>query len=82
MEKLSQQKQMKESCEPAVRLVCEQEPTPSEAARGLSVSDQTTDLDAEVSRLKRELAEARMECAILKQTVAYFAKSKLPGGSS
>jgi transposase len=33
-----------------------------------------TDLDAEVSRLKRALAEARMECDILKKATAYFAK--------
>ena len=33
-----------------------------------------TDLDAEVSRLKRELAEARMERDILKKATAYFAK--------
>jgi transposase-like protein len=82
MEKLSQQKQMKESCEPVVRLVNEQELTIPQAARGLSMSDQTKDLDAEVSRLKRELTEVRMECDILKQTVAYFAKAKLPGGGS
>jgi transposase-like protein len=63
MEKLSQQKRTKESCE-------------------LSISDQTTDLNAEVIRLKRELTTARMECAILKRTVAYFAKGKLPGGGS
>jgi transposase-like protein len=46
------------------------------------MSDQTKDLDAEVSRLKRELTEVRMECDILKRTVAYFAKAKLPGGGS
>ena len=33
-----------------------------------------SDLDAEVSRLKRELAEARMERDILKKATAYFAK--------
>jgi transposase-like protein len=82
MEKLSQQKQTKEPCEPAVRLVYEQELTTPEAARGLSMSGQTTDLDAEVSRLKRELMEVRMECDILKRTVAYFAKAKRPGGGS
>ena len=38
-----------------------------------------TDLDAEVSRLKRELAEARMERDILKKATAYFAKAQLPG---
>ena len=82
MEKLSQQNQTKESCEPAVRLVYEQELTPPQAARGLSMSDQTMDLEAEVTRLKRELTAARMECDILKRTVAYFAKAKLPGGGS
>ena len=81
MEKLSQQKQTKESCDP-VPLVYEQELTTPQAAGGLSMSDLTTDLDAEVTRLKRELAEAHMECTILKQTVAYFAKAKLPGGGS
>ena len=38
-----------------------------------------TDLEAEVSRLKRELAEARMERDILKKATAYFAKAQLPG---
>ena len=33
-----------------------------------------TDLEAEVSWLKRELAEARMERDILKKATAYFAK--------
>ena len=82
MEQISQQKQTKESCEPAVRLAYEREPTIPQAASGLSVSDQTADLEAEVTRLKRELTEARMECDILKRTVAYFAKAKLPGGGS
>jgi len=68
MEQLSQQKRTKESCEPAVRLGREQKPT--------------MDLDAEVTRLKRELTAPRMECDILKRTVAYFAKAKLPDGGS
>jgi len=38
-----------------------------------------TDLEAEVSRLKRELAEARMERDILKKATAYVAKAQLPG---
>jgi transposase len=38
-----------------------------------------TDLEAEVSRLKRDLAEARMERDILKKATAYFAKAQLPG---
>jgi transposase len=32
-----------------------------------------------VSRLTRELAEARMERDILKKATAYFAKAQLPG---
>ena len=80
MEKLAQQKQTKESCQPAVQLIYEQELTTPHVARGLLMSDQTTDLGAEVTRLKRELAEARVDCTILKQTVAYFAKAKLPAG--
>lgn len=41
-----------------------------------------TNLEAEVSRLKRELAEARMERDILKKATAYFAKESLPGTRS
>lgn len=41
-----------------------------------------TELEAEVSRLKRELAEARMERDILKKATAYFAKESLPGTRS
>ncbi|HWF61620.1 MAG TPA: transposase [Nitrospira sp.] len=37
-----------------------------------------TDREAEVSRLKRELAEARMERDILKKAPAYVAKAQLP----
>ena len=38
-----------------------------------------TDLEAENSRLQRELAEARMERDILKKATAYFAKAPRPG---
>ena len=41
-----------------------------------------TELEAEVSRLKRELTEARMERDILKKATAYFAKAQLPGTHS
>ncbi len=41
-----------------------------------------TELKAELSRLKRELAEARMERDILKKATAYFAKAQLPGTHS
>lgn len=41
-----------------------------------------TDLEAENSKLKRELAEARMERDILKKATAYFAKASLPGTRS
>jgi transposase len=41
-----------------------------------------TALEAEVSRLKRDLAVARMERDILKKATAYFAKAQLPGTHS
>lgn len=105
MEKLPRQKYTKEFREQAVKLVIEQALTIPEAARRLSMSDQTlsnwvfkarhgklgaidaqrkpvTDLEAEVSRLKRDLAEARMERDVLKKTIAYFAKVPLPGTRS
>jgi len=41
-----------------------------------------TELEAEVSRLKRELVEARLERDILKKATAYFAKAQLPGTRS
>ncbi len=41
-----------------------------------------TELDAEVSTLTRDLAEARMERDILKKATAYFARESLPGTRS
>jgi len=41
-----------------------------------------TELEAELSRLKRDLAEARMERDILKKATAYFAKAQLSGTRS
>ena len=93
METLLQRKSPKEFSELAAGLVCDQEPTIPKAANGLSTSDETgadtdspatpvTDLDDEVLRLRRELVEIRIECDILKQTLAYFAKAQLPGGGS
>lgn len=38
-----------------------------------------TELETEVSRLKRALAEVRVERDILKKTTAYVAKAQLPG---
>jgi transposase len=38
-----------------------------------------TEIEMEVARLKRELAEVRMERDILKKAAAYFAKESLPG---
>ena len=40
------------------------------------------ELAAENARLRRELAEARMEREILKKAAAYFAKESLPGTRS
>jgi len=38
-----------------------------------------TDIEMELARVKRELAEVRMERDILKKAAAYFAKESLPG---
>ena len=40
------------------------------------------ELSAENTRLRKELAEARMEKEILKKAAAYFAKESLPGTRS
>ena len=40
------------------------------------------ELAAENARLRKELAEARMEREILKKATAYFAKESLPGTRS
>lgn len=40
------------------------------------------DLTAENAKLRKELAEARMEREILKKAAAYFAKESLPGTRS
>ena len=40
------------------------------------------DLEAENARLRKELAEARMERDILKKATAYFARESLPGTRS
>lgn len=41
-----------------------------------------TDLEAENVRLRKELAETRMERDILKKATAYFARESLPGTRS
>jgi transposase len=38
-----------------------------------------TEVEMELARMKRQLAEARMECEILKKAAAYFARESLPG---
>ena len=45
-------------------------------------SKEISDKDAEISRLRRENAELRMERDILKKATAYFAKGSLPGTHS
>lgn len=41
-----------------------------------------TELEAENAKLRKELAEARMERDILKKATAYFARESLPGTRS
>ena len=38
-----------------------------------------TEIEMELTRVKRELAEVRMERDLLKKAAAYFAKESLPG---
>ena len=38
-----------------------------------------TEIEMELARVKKELAETKMECDILKKAAAYFAKESLPG---
>jgi len=41
-----------------------------------------TEIEMELARVKRELAEVGMERGILKKAAAYFAKESLPGTRS
>jgi len=55
----------------------------SQARKGeLAVKHTTTGEEMEVARLKREIAELKMERDILKKAAAYFAKESLPGTRS
>lgn len=45
-------------------------------------SRSAADLEAENARLRKKLAEARMERDILKKATAYFARESLPGTRS
>lgn len=38
-----------------------------------------TEVEMDLARTKRALAESRMECEILKKAAAYFARESLPG---
>lgn len=38
-----------------------------------------TEVEMELARAKKQLAEAKMECEILKKAAAYFARESLPG---
>lgn len=46
---------------------------------GVSSIHPVSDVEAENSRLRKELAESRLECEIIKKAMAYFAKESLPG---
>ncbi|PLY39486.1 hypothetical protein CSZ94_26075 [Janthinobacterium sp. ROICE36] len=59
----------------------------SAAKRGTSLkvapgSRSVPELEAEVTKLRKELAEARMERDIVKKAAAYFARESLPGTRS
>lgn len=45
---------------------------------GVSSGRPVSDIEAENSRLRKELAESRLECEIIKKAMAYFAKESLP----
>ena len=51
-------------------------------AKGSPGEQSVGELAAENARLRKELAEARMEREILKKATAYFAKESLPGTRS
>lgn len=38
-----------------------------------------TEIEMELARTKKQLAETKMECEILKKAAAYFARESLPG---
>jgi transposase len=38
-----------------------------------------TEIEMELARTKRQLAQVKMECEILKKAAAYFARESLPG---
>ena len=104
MKGLNRQRYTKEFKEEAVKLVTEQGLGVTEAAKRLSIPNQSlskwlakaqagktqesargrgvSGKDAEISRLRRENAELRMEREILKKAMAYFAKGSLPGTHS
>ncbi len=44
-----------------------------------TVNRPVSDLEAENSRLRKELAESRLEAEILKKAIAYLGKGSLPG---
>lgn len=46
---------------------------------GVSSGRPVSELEAENSRLRQELAESRLECEIIKKAMAYFAKESQPG---
>jgi len=55
--------------------VAKRGPTAASAPGSRSVAE----LEAENARLRRELAEARMERDVIKKAAAYFARESLPG---
>jgi transposase len=52
------------------------------SASSVAGAQSAVELAAENKRLRKELAEARMERDILKKATAYFARASLPGTHS
>lgn len=80
MEHVPRQQYTKEFREHAVQLVLAQQVPITEAARRgqLATLGENRRPVTELSRLKRDLVEARMERDILKKTITYFVKAQLP----
>ena len=92
MKRAPQGRYTREFRQEAVKLVLEENLSLPEAGRRLSLPPSTLgywvklykagklgDVEMELARTKKELAEVKMERDILKKAAAYFARESLPG---